>query len=406
MARKRSSPPPADDSSLDNNENEHIESDADAASDADEQLHESGPQNDDAEQQEDDSEQEAEEEEEAESEDEEAESEEPINPTEQSLQKELSFQGSDEKSGSNSDSESEKSSPVPVKPIRSKPMTSSSKKPDPEIDPKPDPKPLRKRASAKRPVESGKNGKGANKKGKVSNGEEKKSGINRLWSEEDEIGILQGMIDYQLAKEEDPYSDLEAFYEFVKDSLHVNVSIKQLSDKIRRLKKKYLVNVEKGEDVVFVKPHDDKSFELSKRIWGGGNGVDDGSKVKVARKKKDKEIGKAVNNGLNGKNDVVMEDEVEKGVEVDDEEEDYEGLDFKGMYPYVSKAWESDVTCSKSLKDISIDNFRLFGMEKMRGMEKEWKDIYAKEMELYLKKLDLKTKHAKVVLDQMTSSDP
>lgn len=395
MARKRSSPPPeipADDS-------DHVE----AASDDDEQPIESDPQNDVVEEEGEESQENQEEEEDAESEGEgEDEEEAPVEPNEQSNEKQGSSQGSESIGkdsgsghGSGSDSESEKSAPVPVKPIRSKPMKVLNKKPDP--------KPKRKRASVKRTVETEKNGKGGSKRARVSNGDEKRSGINRLWSEDDEIVILQGMIDYQLANDEDPFSDLEAFFEFVKDSLHVSVSMKQLSDKIRRLKKKYMVNAEKGDDVVFVKPHEDKSFELSKKIWGGGNGVENGSKVKGGRKKKDKDVGKAVNNGVNGKDDVVMEDEIENGVEV---EEDDEGLDFKAMYPYLSRAWESDVNCSQPLKEISVGNFQLMGSQKMRAMEKEWKDMYVKEMQLYVKKLELKAKQATVSLDQMITSDP
>lgn len=378
MARKRSSPPPeipADDS-------DH--GDGAAASDDDEQPLESDPQNDVAEEQDDEESQEAD----AESEELRVNHDESPSPEKQLSSRESESNG---KSGSDPDSDSDS-----VKPIKSKPMKALSKKPDP--------KPTRKRTPAKRPLETEKNGKGGGKKARVLNGDEKKSGVNRLWSEEDEIGILQGMIDYQVANGEDPYSDLEAFYEFVKDSLHVSVSTKQLSDKIRRLKKKYLVNAEKGDDVVFVKPHEDKSFELSKKIWGGGNGVEDGSKVKSGRKKKDKEIGKAVNNGVSGKDDVVMEDELENGVEVD--EEDGEGLELSAMYPYLSKAWEKDVSCSEPLKEISMRNLRSIGIDKMKGMEKEWKDMYVKEMQLYVNKLDLKMKHAKVVLDQMISSDP
>ncbi|WOG91697.1 hypothetical protein DCAR_0310947 [Daucus carota subsp. sativus] len=401
MARKRSSPPPenpADDS-------DHV----DAASDDDEQPIESDPQNDVAEEQ-NDGEQESQEEDDAESEGE-GEDEAPADANDQSGEKQVSSQGSEsigKESGSDPDqgsgSESEKSSPspVPVKPIRSKPMKVLAKKPDPKSDPKP----KRKRASVKRGGEAEKSGKGGNKRARVSNGDEKRSGIHRLWSEDDEIVILQGLIDYQLANDEDPYSDLEAFYKFVKDSLHVSVSMKQLSDKIRRLKKKYSVNAEKGDDVVFVKPHEDKSFELSKKIWGGGNGAEEGGKGKSGRKKKDKDVGKTVNNGVkvNGKDDVAVEDDIENGVEAD--EEDEEGLDFKGMYPYMSKAWESDFSCSQPLKEISMGNFRLVSSEKMRGMEKEWKDTYVKEMQFYVNKLDLKSKHAKVVLDQMINSDP
>ncbi|WOG95728.1 hypothetical protein DCAR_0415055 [Daucus carota subsp. sativus] len=44
--------------------------------------------------------------------------------------------------------------------------------------------------------------------------------------------------------------------------------------------------------------------------------------------------------------------------------------------------------------------------EKMRALEKEWKDVLVKELQLCANKLELKTKLAKVLLDQMLSSDP
>ncbi|GFS39727.1 multidrug resistance-associated protein 2 [Actinidia rufa] len=93
---------------------------------------------------------------------------------------------------------------------------------------------------AKCPAECEKSGKESQrKKVKVSNGdaEEKKNPIQRLWNEDDEIVIIKGMIDYQSKKGAYPNTDMGAFHEFIKKSLHDDVSRNQLMDKFRRLKK-------------------------------------------------------------------------------------------------------------------------------------------------------------------------
>ncbi|XP_059658504.1 probable transcription factor At2g01370 [Cornus florida] len=94
--------------------------------------------------------------------------------------------------------------------------------PDPILDP----------PSVKRPVETSEQNEipeSKRKKRKVNNGrqaiEEKKSVFSRFWSEEDEIAILKGMVEYKLSNRADPYTDMA---------------------------------------------HERKTFELSKKIWGSG----------------------------------------------------------------------------------------------------------------------------------------
>ncbi|KAH0985534.1 hypothetical protein GBA52_012711 [Prunus armeniaca] len=60
-------------------------------------------------------------------------------------------------------------------------------------------------------------------------------------------------------READPYSDMGAFHDFIKKSLKADVNKTQLQDKIRRLKKKYEMNVAKGKKYNPVKPHEQKS---------------------------------------------------------------------------------------------------------------------------------------------------
>ena len=79
------------------------------------------------------------------------------------------------------------------------------------------------------------------------------------------------MLDYRAIHDSDPAADASAFYEFVKKSLHVEVTKAQLVDKMKRLRKKYRNNAgrgKKGKDPTFSKPHERNTYELSKKIWG------------------------------------------------------------------------------------------------------------------------------------------
>ncbi|KAH0716663.1 hypothetical protein KY290_012924 [Solanum tuberosum] len=82
-------------------------------------------------------------------------------------------------------------------------------------------------------------------------------GFQRVWSEKDEISILEAHLNYSL--------DYDVLLSFVKDKLEVETTKTQLQAKLTRLKKKYKKNLKKRS---FSKPHEEKLFKLSKRIWG------------------------------------------------------------------------------------------------------------------------------------------
>ncbi|KAJ6724606.1 hypothetical protein OIU85_022516 [Salix viminalis] len=184
-------------------------------------------------------------------------------------------------SESGSDSEPEPEPGQSVKPITSKPME--------EITPKEAAAAVVKKSRSKPAVAATpekstavKRGNGADRdpkdlkraKNKQSDPEKsedsKKQLFQRLWTEDDEISLLQGIIDFIAEKGYDPSKDTNAFLDFIKQSLHFDVSMTQLKDKISRLRKKFENNVKgkKGDNKVFSKPHDQKGFDLSKYIWG------------------------------------------------------------------------------------------------------------------------------------------
>lgn len=114
--------------------------------------------------------------------------------------------------------------------------------------------------------------------------ETKKNYFQRVWTEEDEITVLQGIIDYQNETGANPFDDKNALYELLKQSISFNVTKTQFSEKIRSLKKKFDNNREKekkrGEAPAFSKPHDLETFRLSKFVWGGDGIMSNAIEVK------------------------------------------------------------------------------------------------------------------------------
>ncbi|ERN02043.1 probable transcription factor At3g04930 [Amborella trichopoda] len=96
--------------------------------------------------------------------------------------------------------------------------------------------------------------------------------FQRLWTDEDEIGLLNGFYEYS-QKGTGSFHDLTPFYDQIKSSLQLDFNKNQLVEKLRRLKKKYRNVVNKmgaGKDFSFKSPHDQAAFEISKKIWSGG----------------------------------------------------------------------------------------------------------------------------------------
>ncbi|RZB87506.1 probable transcription factor At3g04930 [Glycine soja] len=94
--------------------------------------------------------------------------------------------------------------------------------------------------------------------------------FQRLWTDEDEIGLLQGFLDYTAQRGSSHHSDTALFYDQIKSKLQLGFNKNQLVEKLRRLKKKYrnvVTKISSGKDVSFKSPHDKATFEISRRIW-------------------------------------------------------------------------------------------------------------------------------------------
>ncbi|KAL8540768.1 hypothetical protein ACS0TY_002114 [Phlomoides rotata] len=100
--------------------------------------------------------------------------------------------------------------------------------------------------------------------------------FQRLWTDEDEIELLQGFLDYTTQRfgpnsSTQHHHDTTAFYDQIKSKFQLDFNKNQLVEKLRRLKKKYRNVITKfgfGKEYVFKSPHEQATFEISSKIWG------------------------------------------------------------------------------------------------------------------------------------------
>ncbi|KAK7344194.1 hypothetical protein VNO77_13537 [Canavalia gladiata] len=94
--------------------------------------------------------------------------------------------------------------------------------------------------------------------------------FQRLWTDEDEIGLLQGFLEYTAQRGSSHHNDTALFYDQIKSKLQLGFNKNQLVEKLRRLKKKYrnvLNKISSGKEFSFKSAHDQATFEISRRIW-------------------------------------------------------------------------------------------------------------------------------------------
>ena len=101
--------------------------------------------------------------------------------------------------------------------------------------------------------------------------------IQRVWTDVDiEIGLLNGIIDYNTRNGRYPFCHFDCFDDFIANWLQVDVPKHRLIDVVRKLRKKYLTNmVRKGATVDFADPRDQIAFNLANKIWGTAQGNDE-----------------------------------------------------------------------------------------------------------------------------------
>lgn len=324
----------------------------------------------------------------------------------------LSSSGTEE-SDSDTDSDSPPKKPLladpTIKPISSKPMeredgtnaeSKSAKKSGSKTSSTPSPAKTGKRPPPAAAPAVEKDSKKA-KKSTATDEDSKKQLFQRLWSEDDEIVILKGMIDYKTEKNgENPVADMGAFHEFIKKSLHVDVSRAQLVDKVRRLKKKYVNNASReknGKDRSFSKSHEQKGYDLSKLIWGSN------SHTSGTESKKNQNHNAAKGNAASTSSGVALMKangvEMEKEKEVSTMEVE-KNMDVSRFVQYGRNNNDSPILQEEIVKA----GLELVEASKREELEEKWKKLKKQELQLYVMRMELLKEQSALVYEAVNSS--
>ncbi|KVI00534.1 STOREKEEPER protein-like [Cynara cardunculus var. scolymus] len=315
-----------------------------------------------------------------------------------------------EGSDSDTDSDSPPKKPVvadpTIKPISSKPMereegtnpeSKSAKKSGSRTSSTPSPAKTGKRPPPATAPAIEKDSKKA-KKSTAADEDSKKQLFQRLWSEDDEIVILKGMIDYKTEKNgENPVADMGAFHEFIKKSLHVDVSRAQLVDKVRRLKKKYVNNASReknGKDRSFSKSHEQKGYELSKLIWGSN------SHTSGTESKKTQNHNPAKGNAASTSSGVALLKA--NGVEMEKEVSTMEVEKNMDVSRFVQYGRNND--CPILQEEIVKAGLELVEASKREELEEKWKKLKKQELQLYVMRMELLKEQSALVYEAINSS--
>ncbi|CAM8929501.1 unnamed protein product [Rhodiola kirilowii] len=323
-------------------------------------------------------------------------------------------------SSEDSGSDEEVTPVAPVKPVevQSPKVGAKSKQKQPDAAPAPASTVTLAKLGKKRPVESKADWKDSKKLKKVADVEDKrvaeeeedvkkvgedpkKQLFQRLFSEDDEIEMLKALLYYSAKKCIDPIEDFNDFHDFVKKSIHVDVSSAQLADKIRRMRKKYEKNVSKtkeGVDKTLGKPHEQLCYDISKRIWGKAGYASGGSELKANGK------------GKRTPKPNMTPDQKEKHAsslqipQVAKKEKPVRE-NSSSLFCLSELAKTKDVVGMMGLSDDILKKaFELLSNEARAALEEKWKNMATAELELYDKRLELSREHVKLSLDVLKPS--
>ncbi|KAG5596909.1 hypothetical protein H5410_038141 [Solanum commersonii] len=220
------------------------------------------------------------------------------------------------------------------------------------------------------------------KKPKTAEEEDKKSAATprSLWNDDDQLALLKGVVEYKTVKGMEPNADMSAFHEFIRGKLLVEVSKSQLSEKLKRLKKKFLTNAKGGEEPVFMKGQD--FLEI---VTNSTNG----------KAKKTVEAKKSSEPKRSAKVSKPKDDEKHK---------EEENQDFQSEYPRLAASFESMsgmFTMYPNGTSFLKEKMSLIAPDKAKLLEEKWKKLEDDEAALMVKRLDLIAEHYGLVVDAM-----
>ncbi|KAL1206028.1 GLABROUS1 enhancer-binding protein-like 2 [Cardamine amara subsp. amara] len=219
---------------------------------------------------------------------------------------------------------------------------------------------------------------------------------NRIWNEEDELAILKGLVDYRAKIGLETKIDWDEFYCFVGGSIVAKVSKKQVLSKIRKLKTKFLVHMEKineGNDPHFTKSSDSEAFGFSMMIWGkneaqcangGGEEMFDVEHLNDNGAAKSDFDGKSHHEAI-----------TQNGTAGKKSDEDYELCGVQDAFETMMSQGLSDYQ-----KKLLLENLMNLETGKRRELSNEWKALCVEETKLNIKKFRFSAKLAEAVNDR------
>ncbi|KAJ4799060.1 DNA-binding storekeeper protein-related transcriptional regulator [Rhynchospora pubera] len=213
-------------------------------------------------------------------------------------------------------------------------------------------------------------------------------GKKRLWSPEDELTVVRGLLSYRAKKGELPGSaqEMEAFHRLIRGSLSIKVSTIQLSDKVRGLKRKFNQAILHGKEVAdpsFPDSHAKTLFNLSKTVWGS-------SSKKGSSKSTDIEI--------------FNFDDAEIDVQEVENRHTEEKNKNKASYPYLSEVVEK-IAMEDPNGALIRRAFLEIDKSKALVMEKKIKKFRTEEIEQGLKRIELVKETVRFFLDGLKKSE-
>ncbi|KAG0475692.1 hypothetical protein HPP92_015378 [Vanilla planifolia] len=124
--------------------------------------------------------------------------------------------------------------------------------------------------------ESGRGGLGDRKRPRALDsfvGEESRRMFQKLWTDADEMMVLQGFLDFTSRRgttHANYQHDTGPFFDEILPRLQFAFNKNQIVEKLRRLKRKYRnasARIGSGRGFVFKSPHDHAAYEISRKIW-------------------------------------------------------------------------------------------------------------------------------------------
>ncbi|KAF8769497.1 hypothetical protein HU200_006533 [Digitaria exilis] len=246
---------------------------------------------------------------------------------------------------------------------------------------------------------------------------------SRVWSPEDEVTILSALIEYRAKKGRLPgsFQDTNEMYFQIHGRLTANVSTTQLSDKVRRLKHKYklLVNRAKsGRDPNLPMEHDRNVYELSKKVWslksleGSSRAHEDAGGAESNEEREIRESDEDMENERGHHSEYKSKKRKTSGFEIGDGNATFtagwasrsnnsgrdEAEKLKQKYPYL---WAAVEELSKENPSGPIFRKALAALEKSksRAIEEKLRKFRMSVIRLHLNRMDLTKLSVGMVLD-------